>query len=155
MDTGEVESILKENATTRGTFTGVYALNELPTASDREFHQRDRWFLICNCCPSTRIGEHWIAMFYERGGDVEFFDSCGLAPSAYDARVMKFLNSTAAEDVMYNSVPLQAIDSDACGHYCIVYGVGRSRGDTFDKIVNELSTLTRDNMIKFIVNTLL
>ena len=155
MDTGEVESILKENATTRGTFTGVYALNELPTASDREFHQRDRWFLICNCCPSTRIGEHWIAMFYERGGDVEFFDSFGLPPSAYDARVMKFLNSTAAEDVMYNSVPLQAIDSDACGHYCIVYGVGRSRGDTFDKIVNELSTLTRDNMIKFIVNTLL
>ena len=155
MDTGEVESILKENATTRGTFTGVYALNELPTASDREFHQRDRWFLICNCCPSTRIGEHWIAMFYERGGDVEFFDSFGLPPSAYDARVMKFLNSTATEDVMYNSVPLQAIDSDACGHYCIVYGVGRSRGDTFDKIVNELSTLTRDNMIKFIVNTLL
>lgn len=155
METPELKKILKENAVTRETFTGVYALDKLPTASDSEFHQRDRWFLICNCCPSSRIGKHWIAMFYERGGDVEFFDSFGLPPSAYDARVMAFLNSTAAEDVMYNSVPLQAIDSDACGHYCIVYGVSRSRGNAFDKIVNELSTLTRDNMVKFIVNTLL
>ena len=94
-------------------------------------------------------------MFYERGGDVEFFDSFGLPPSAYDARVKTISNSTAVEDVMYNSVPLQTIDSDACGHYYIVYGVSRSRGNAFDKIVNELSTLTRDNMIKFIVNTLL
>ena len=44
---------------------------------------------------------------------------------------------------------------DACGHYCILFGVARSGGDTFQNIVKELSTLTRDNLVKFIVKTIL
>ena len=67
-----------------------------------------------------------------------------------------FLHYTSrAREILYNDVRLQEIDSDACGHYCILFGVARSGGDTFQKIVKELSSLTRDNLVKFIVKTVL
>ena len=62
--------------------------------------------------------------------------------------------STLSSGKATTNEQLQAIKSDACGHYCIVFGVARSRGDTFRNIVGEMSSLTRDNIIKFIVNTL-
>ena len=156
MDTRELDSILQGNVATRETFIGVYALDHLPSPFEMQ-EQRDRWFIVCNCCPSTRDGRHWIAVFYDRGS-VEFFDSFGLSPDAYDERMVRFLDDNSmmvTREVTYNNVQLQALDSDACGHYCVLYGVARSRGDTFHDVVGEMKALTRDNTIKFIVNTLL
>ena len=164
MDTSELESILERNEAVRHTFLGVYALDRLPSKLELDDIQREqeanglpnRWFLICNCCPSTKIGRHWIAMFSDNGS-VEFFDSFALPPSAYnDARLTTFLSeASGGRDVTYSIEPLQAIETDACGHYCIVYGMVRSLGVPFNSFVNEISSLTRDNLIKFIVTTLL
>ena len=163
MDTHELDTILRRNTATQETFLGVFALDHLPTMAelDRLETQQeergcvDRWFLVCNCCPSTQSGRHWIAVFYDRGS-VEFFDSFALPPDAYDTRLATFVHrTTRACEVAYNNTPLQALYSDACGHYCILFGVARSRGDTFRSIVGEMTALTRDNLIKFIVNTLL
>ena len=95
-------------------------------------------------------------MFYDRG-QVEFFDSFGLPPNAYDARIVIFLANlaTTSNDALHNIVQLQSIESDACGHYCVLYGVARSRGDTFRGIVAEMKAMKRDNIIKYIVNTFL
>ena len=153
MDTRELEAVLLRNEATQDTFLGVFALDHLPTMT--ELRNYRRWFLVCNCCPSTRPGRHWIAVFYDHGS-VEFFYSFALPPDAYDARLVAFLHdATGAHEVVYNNEPLQAIESDACGHYCILFGVARSRGDTFRSIVAGMSALTRDNIIKFVVNTVL
>jgi hypothetical protein len=87
---------------------------------------------------------------------VEFFDSFALPPSAYnDARPTTFLSEASGDgDVTYSIEPLQAIETDACGHYCIVYGVARSLGVPFNSFIIEMSSLTRDNLIKFVVSTL-
>ena len=156
MDTRQLDEILRCNEDTAGTFVGVYALDELASVASVRIRQRDRWFLVCNCCPSSQRGRHWVAIFYERG-EVEFFDSFGLPPIAYDQALLAFLHSLTTQrcDVTYNNVPLQAFDSDACGHYCVLYGAARSRGDTFWRVVSDMCTLTRDTFIKFIVNTLL
>ena len=153
MNTFELEHILQRNISPREIFLGVFALDGLPTRT--ELRQRNRWFLVCNCCPSTKRGHHWVAVFYNHGS-IEFFDSFALSPWAYDVRMTTFLHYTSrAREILYNDVRLQEIDSDACGHYCILFGVVRSRGDTFQKIVKELSSLTRDNLVKFIVKTVL
>ena len=153
MNTFELYNILQRNISPQEIFLGVFALDGLPTRS--ELHQRNRWFLVCNCCPSTKRGHHWVAVFYNHGS-VEFFDSFALPPLAYDERMMRFLHHTSgAHEILFNDVRLQQIDSDACGHYCILFGVARSGGDTFQKIVKELSSLTRDNLVKFIVKTVL
>ena len=153
MNTNELEKILQRNITPRDLFLGVFALDGLPTLT--ELRHNNRWFLVCNCCPSTKSGHHWVAIFYNHGS-VEFFDSFALPPWVYDERMTTFLHHTArAREVLFNDVPLQDVDSDACGHYCILFGVARSGGDTFHNIVKEMSTLTRDNLIKFIVKTIL
>ena len=131
----------------------MFALDGLPTRA--ELHQKNRWFVVCNCCPSTERGHHWVAVFFNHGS-AEFFDSFALSPLAYDERLTRFLHYTSgAHEILFNDVRLQQIDSDACGHYCILFGVARSGGDTFQNIVKELSSLTRDNLVKFIVKTVL
>ena len=153
MNTFELEHILQRNISPREIFLGVFALDSLPTRT--ELRQQNRWFLVCNCCPSTKRGHHWVAVFYNHGS-IEFFDSFSLSPWAYDVRMTTFLHYTSrAREILYNDVRLQEIDSDVCGHYCILFGVARSGGDTFQNIVKELSTLTRDNLVKFIVKTIL
>ena len=153
MNTFELEHILQRNVSPREIFLGVFALDGLPTRT--ELRQKNRWFLVCNCCPSTKRGHHWVAVFYNHGS-IEFFDSFALSPWAYDVRMTTFLHDTSgAREILFNDVRLQEFDSDACGHYCILFGVARSGGDTFQNIVKELSTFTRDNLVKFIVKTIL
>ena len=153
MNTFELEHILRRNISPREIFLGVFALDSLTTRI--ELRQKNRWFLVCNCCPSTKRGHHWVAVFYNHGS-IEFFDSFALSPWAYDVRMTTFLHDTSgAREILFNDVRLQEFDSDACGHYCILFGVARSGGDTFQNIVKELSTLTRDNLVKFIVKTIL
>ena len=153
MNTFELEHILQRNISPQEIFLGVFALDGLPTRT--ELRQRNQWFLVCNCCPSKKLGHHWVAVFYNHGS-IEFFDSFALSPWAYDVRMTTFLHDTSgAREILFNDVRLQEIDSDACGHYCILFGVARSGGDTFQNIVKELSTLTRDNLVKFIVKTIL
>ena len=153
MNTFELEHILQRNISPREIFLGVFALDGLPTRT--ELRQRIRWFLVCNCCPSTKRGHHWVAVFYNHGS-IEFFESFALSPWAYDVRMTTFLHDTSgAREILFNDVRLQEIDSDACGHYCIHFGVAQSGDDTFQNIVKELSTLTRDDLVKFIVETIL
>ena len=153
MDSHDLRTILRRNRVMQGIFLDVFALDHLPTAI--ELKGANRWFLVCNCCPSTERGRHWIAIFYDRGS-IEFFDSFALPPHTYDARLVTFLHHTSgACEVIYNNEPLQSINSDVCGYYCILFGVARSRGVTFRNIVQELIALTRDNLVKFIVKTLL
>ena len=153
MNTFELEHILQRNISPRELFLCVFALGGLSTHT--ELRQKNRWFLVCNCCPSTKRGHHWVAVFYNHGS-IEFFDSFALSPWAYDVRMTTFLHDTSgAREILFNDVRLQEVDSDACGHYCVLFGVARSGGDTFQNIVKELSTLTRDNLVKFIVKTIL
>ena len=79
MNTLEIKRYLESNEATRDAFLNVYALDQLP----KEKLPRERWLLVCNCCPANMTGEHWIAMFYENG-TLEFFDSFGLSPERYD-----------------------------------------------------------------------
>ena len=87
---------------------------------------------------------------------MEFFDSFALPPDNYDRLFTKFLHrETNACEVVYNIIPLQSIDSDECGDHCVLFGVARSRGQSFRIILDEMTALNCDNLMKFIVNTLL
>ena len=151
MDTLEIKNYLETNTVTSDAFLNVYALDQLP----KKKLTQERWLLICNCCPADRRGEHWVAMFYERGGDVEFFDSFGLTPEAYGDAILSFISAQEQDCVVYNNAQLQSPESDACGHYCIMFAYHRCRGESFKAIVEKLNALTRDNVVKFIVTTLL
>ena len=120
MNMFELEHILQRNISPQEIFLGVFALDGLPTRT--ELRQKNRWFLVCNCCPSTKRGHHWVAVFYNHGS-IEFFDSFALSPWAYDVRMTTLLHYTSrAREILFNDVCLQEIDSDACGYYFIFFG---------------------------------
>ena len=150
MNTLEIKKYLTGNKVTRDAFLDVFALDQLP----KEKIQRDKWFLICNCCPADLIGEHWIAMFFEDGANLEFFDSFGLPPDAYGEEILAFI-AMQGVCVEYNDVRLQSLQSDACGHYCILYSYHRCRGELFHSVLEKFNVLTRDNIVKFIVTDIL
>ena len=149
MNTAEITEILETNPVTRNTFVGVFAADQLP----KERLQHDRWFLICNCCPIDLPGKHWVVIFCE-GGELQFFDSFGLAPENYPG-VVEFINTQEMVSVIFNKEQFQSIESDACGHYCIFVAHCRSDGESMETVTTNLRYLDRDSFLKYIVTNLL
>ena len=107
-----------------------------------------------NCCPANLRGEHWIAMYCEND-NLEFFDSFGMSPLMYEG-VPDFIEKQKTNSVKYNCKQLQSIDSDACGHYCIVYAVWRAQGYSLYDIMERFDKLNnRDNFVKFMITNIL
>jgi hypothetical protein len=63
MNTGQIELILRRNI---DNFDGVFSRDRLP--------DKPR-LLVCNTDPSSRPGQHWIAIYVGEDGRGEYFDS--------------------------------------------------------------------------------
>ena len=72
--------------------------------------------LIVNTEPSTKPGEHWVAVYLTCGGKGYYMDTRGAAPCA---TLRKFLRRVAPGGSVYNSQRLQSIFTDLCGAYCV------------------------------------
>ena len=101
--------------------------------------------VIINTDPSTKPGEHWIALFITKDNKAEYFDSFGRSP----ININKFLKINISE-LICNKQMVQCIFSSNCGLYCILYLKARCNGISFkdflniysnDKCLNDLLTL--------------
>jgi len=105
MNTIQIERILKGV----DNFQGVFSVDTLPS------HPR---LLVCNTEPSSKPGEHWIAIYVdERTGRGEYFDSFGRPPRG-DFEDYMNRHCTAW---IYNRKQLQSVVSSFCGYYCCFY----------------------------------
>ena len=127
----EIISILEGDAKTQKYFLNVFANDQLPLTKI----ERDKWHLICNCCPADKPGLHWIAVFKQDADTIEVFDSYGQTPGTYNLE--PFLESQRVKQSIYNTTRLQALDSEVCGHYCLFYAYWRCRGVSFKTILND------------------
>ena len=148
MNTEDINAILSTNSVTRDIFLGVFALDELPKSQ----LMTDRWFLVCNCCPISLPGEHWVLLFYEND-EIQFFDSFGNSPDFYVME--RFILEQNPGTVSFNQEQFQSFDSDACGHYCVLVGYMRSAGEKMEAVTSNLRRLDRDSFLKYIVNNLI
>ena len=127
----QIETILELDSET--TFRGVYAMDTLPT--------RQMGAYVINLDNHDEPGSHWVAV-YDDGHQVEYMDSYGLPPS--DPRCLLFLG----QKFKYNSYALQQPLSNACGFYCIYFLIHRSRGHTANDILDVLSHVDSDFVVK-------
>jgi hypothetical protein len=128
MDTDHIESLLVNQP----EFQGVFSSDTLPT---------DPRLLVCNTDPSTKPGEHWIAIYVDKNGCGEYFDSFGRHPSNHFVRYMNF----NCKRWTFNKRCLQSRISAFCGYYCSLYVVLRCRGLDMIKIVGMFSNDTGYN----------
>ena len=91
---------------------------------------------IINSDPSYRPGEHWIAVYFDKQGRGEFFDSYGLHP---DFNGFTTLMNQNSNEWIYNNKTLRSLFSVVCGYYCIYYVLLRCRGFCMRTIVSHLT----------------
>ena len=109
---------------------GVFAMGELPP------HLLPGGYVL-NSDVRSGGGEHWLALYVDEDGTVEFMDSLGHPPEKYGLRV----NAT------HSIRPVQANSSTLCGLYVLYYLFWRTRGVPMDVILDTLPSKDNDAIV--------
>ena len=112
-------------------FRGVYPEDRLPP---KPSHTTRNAYIV-NTDPLGEPGEHWLALWCENN-ECEFFDSYGLPIAFYDIREVKtWLEQW--KTVWRSDKSLQAFNSNACGHYALLYLKAKSRGQSLEEFLSK------------------
>ena len=89
MNSRQLRWILSNDKVTRRTFKGIYALDEIVHMKQKSFPSA----YIFNLDPSYKPGSHWVAVYIDRKGHPEYFNSFGCPPP----REIKYVLYTCTE----------------------------------------------------------
>jgi hypothetical protein len=144
MNSYQLTLALLDDKYTKNYFVGVFARDELP------IRVRIPSCFIINTHNRNQPGEHWLAIFLNKDGSVEFFDSMGLPPSFY--KLDKYLETISNNKIRYSTKRLQGFFSNYCGVYCLYFLYQRSRGVLFEDIINQFKDINNNDKLiqKFI-----
>ena len=98
MNSRQLHWILSNNKVTSRNFKGVYALDKIKYIEQKSFPSA----YVFNLDPSYKPGVHWVAVYIDRRGLVEYFGSFGHPPP----REIKNFLYTDAESWNNNYVPI-------------------------------------------------
>ena len=116
MNTFQLAQVLMRDPFTKGSFSGVYACDELTSI---EINKYPKSFVI-NTDPMELPGTHWIAIYFNEQMKGEFFDSYRNHPIHCNKRFLDFMNRNAVE-WEDNKIQLQSAFSTVFGQYCICF----------------------------------
>jgi hypothetical protein len=122
----QIYDFLKADDYSYKHFKSVLPRDKLP--SKRKFPAA----YVINTQGSSHPGEHWLAIYYDKNGNCDFFDSFGIAPSFYG--LVDFLNKTSNK-WNYNNKQVQSLMSEFCGYYCTYFILLRCRNIPMDIIL--------------------
>ena len=120
MDTMQNKNVMKNNIKTKQYFRGVFASDKLPKTKI----SKPSCFIV-NTDPSSKPGTHWVAIYFPKTGNAEYFDSFGMQPKIKS--ILKFI-SVNNKNYTFNKIQLQNVFSAACGNYCCEYLLHRCMG---------------------------
>ena len=129
MNSRQLRWILSNDKVTSRTFRGVFALDEIVHIKQKSFPSA----YVFNLDPSYKPGVHWVAVYIDRKGRPEYFDSFGRPPP----REIKDFLCTYAESWNYNDVPVQELYSTTCGQFVVFYIYQRCSGLTLKSILRK------------------
>ena len=144
MNSIQLTHILRKDKYPRGVFQGVYPSDQLPTCVSSYPP-----LFIANVDTSEKPGSQWVAFYFTKDREGEFFDSYGLPPSNYTGTFTRFFNDNS-NSWEFNFVTLQSIKSKVCGQYCLYYALFRCRNISMTTIVRR----TINNEMIFLLNAL-
>lgn len=146
MNTLQIEKILNNYKPLKGIFKGVFSSDTIPPGL------KVPYCFIANTMREGTMGQHWIACYSNSRNTIEYFDS--LAEKA-PPELQKFLNQFTY--VNANSIALQSLLSETCGHYCIYFLVKRCK-HSFSRVLNQLYSLPmieREKMVKMFLQSMI
>ena len=99
MNSRQLRWILSNDKVTSRTFKSVYALDEIEHIKQKSFPSA----YVFNLDPSYKPGSHWVAVYIDRKGRPEYFDSFGRPPP----REIKDFLYTCEENWNHNKYPFK------------------------------------------------
>ena len=118
--------ILSGDKFTKQFFRGVYAIDEIKSIKTVSYPSS----FVINLDPSYKPGSHWVAVYFDKNGVGEYFDSfAGYPPH----EIVHFLRSHA-KGWQYNHMQVQELHTTTCGQFVVFYIYQKSRGLTLEVI---------------------
>ena len=112
-------------------FYGIYTRDTLPKALDRPSG------IVVNLDTIKGEGTHWVAIYFTEHG-VEYFDPLGFPPTKSD--IIEFLITHTEEDILFNSYPVQDLNSSSCGLFCVYFLERRFSGWSYCSILSSFAS---------------
>ena len=134
MNTFDILNLCNRDPTIR-SFSGVYACDNLPN----KFEYPNS--LIANTKPSNHTGEHWIAIYVNKQGYGDFFDSYGRPPQR---EFKRFLDKHCVS-WNFSKKQLQQYTSTTCGQHCVFFIHARSLGLSLTKFLSLFTSNRAEN----------
>ena len=111
------------------TFRGVYAIDEMKLIKTISYPSS----FIINLDPSYKPSSHWVAVYFDKNGVTEYFDSFACYPPH---EVVHFLCSHA-KGWQCNHMQVQELYTMTCGQFVVFYTYEKSPGLTLEVILRE------------------
>ena len=134
MNTSQLECCIESDPALRSYVIGVYAADHLP---NRGFHQP--YGLIVNTDIHSKSGQHWVAIYDNGHGQMDFFDSYARSPGENSVHIMQWINRRY-KSLIVNRKRIQSDYSSVCGLYCLYYLRQRLLGESMEDILNRFNS---------------
>ena len=138
LNTRVLNYLARDDTVLKRYFYGTVAADKLPRHPVKQVSTG----YIVNTDPVGEPGKHWLAI-WTKGNVCEVMDSYGLPLSSYtDPELQRWFKQW--KHVVQNQDTLQALDSQTCGHYALIYLKSRARGYSMQDF---LSRWRGDNLV--------
>lgn len=143
MNTFQLERVLRSDPyTKRAGYLGVFPLDGL-----RNIPLQYPSCFVFNTQPSTKEGEHWIAVFRQNEDIGYYFDSYGIHPY-FRSGLSELLRT--CKNWKFSKKTLQSLNTTTCGQYACFFLLHIARGYTIEGItylLNGKSTADNDAFV--------
>ena len=143
MDTIQINHALEE---WKPEFRGTFAINHIPLVYTR----KSPFALVFNQDAYPGAGTHWIAIFCDVNGNLEYFDTSGSPPPDDNEKLNAIFDE--CKTVVYNNKRIQSFCSSVCGEYCIFYLIARLENISFEQCLNFFSASNKLQNDVFVYN---
>jgi hypothetical protein len=147
MNTIQINEILEKDKISKTDFIGVFSRDKMPNITKKDFPCS----MVVNTDTSKQPGTHWLAIYYDKNGNCNFFDSMALSPEFYN---LKDTLIKPAQSIKFSTFPIQSFYSDFCGLYCVLFILFKSRNYTLENFLElfDKNTLKNDRTILHLIS---
>ena len=120
MNSRQLRWILSGDKLTKQFFRGVYAIDEIKSIKTVSYPSS----FVINLDPSYKPGSHWVAVYFDKNGVGEYFDSfAGYPPH----EIVHFLRSHAKRMAMQSYASARTLYHDVWTICCVLHLSKESR----------------------------
>ena len=107
---------LKTNSVTSKHTLAVFARDELSS-----IYTNPPQIIIVNTNPLEKSGKHWLLIYFNKDGSMDFFDSLGYDINFYYFSIKKFVQKFTKKYQNVMTCRVQPLDLSLCNHYYLYY----------------------------------